>query len=139
MKKIFMNISAGTTLAVAIALTACNNAEQVKKQVDEQNAKIQSQVDEKLNAVKAQADADCTAKVDSAAQVAFAAWQDEQAKGAKKGGKKPAPKPKPKETPKKETPKTGNEGKKGGGEPPVNEGKKATETGGQGVNMGKKH
>ena len=33
MKKIFMNLSAGTTLAVAVALTACNNAEQVKKQL----------------------------------------------------------------------------------------------------------
>ena len=40
MKKVFMKISAGTTLAVAIALASCNNAEQVKKQVDEQNAKI---------------------------------------------------------------------------------------------------
>lgn len=110
-----MKISAGTTLAVAIALASCNNAEQVKKQVDEQNAKIQTLVDEKLNGLQEQVNAECAAKVDSAANVAFAAYQEEQAAAAKKGGKKPVVKPKPvvkKEEPKKEEPKkidvTGN-------------------------------
>lgn len=102
-----MNLSAGTTLAVAIALTSCNNAAEVKKQVDDQNAKIQTLVDEKLNALQQEVDTECAAKVDSAANVAFAAWQAEEA-AAKKGGKKPAVKPKPKPVePKKEEPKKG--------------------------------
>ncbi|MBP6732979.1 MAG: hypothetical protein KA149_13015, partial [Chitinophagales bacterium] len=63
MKKVFMKISAGTTLAVAIALASCNNAEQVKKQVDEQNAKIQTLVDEKLNGLQEQVNTECAAKV----------------------------------------------------------------------------
>lgn len=113
MKKIFMNISAGTTLAVAIALASCNNAAEVKKQVDEQNAKIQSLVDEKLNALQQQVDTECAAKVDSAATAAFTAWQEEQAAAAK--GKKPAPKPKPKPvTPKKEEPKDPQKERAGG-------------------------
>lgn len=111
-----MNLSAGTTLAVAIALTSCNNAAEVKKQVDDQNAKIQTLVDEKLNALQQEVDAECTAKVDSAAKVAFEAWQAEEA-AAKKGGKKPAVKPKPvtpkKEEPKKEEPKKGFGGEVG--------------------------
>ena len=100
-----MKISAGTTLAVAIALASCNNAEQVKKQVDEQNAKIQTLVDEKLNGLQEQVNTECAAKVDSAANVVFAAYQEELAAAAKKGGKKPVVKPKPvvkKEEPKKE-------------------------------------
>ena len=100
-----MTLSAGTTLAVAIALTSCNNAEQVKKQVDEQNAKIQSEVDAKLNGLQDQVNTECAAKVDSLATAAFTAWKEEEAKAAKKGGKKPAPKPKVKETPKAEKPK----------------------------------
>lgn len=87
-----MTLTAGTTLAVAIALTSCNNAEQTKKQVDEQNAKIQSQVDEKLGALKTQVDAECTAKIDSIANEKFTAWKAEEAKNTKKGGKKPTPK-----------------------------------------------
>ncbi len=105
MKKIFMNLSAGTTFAVAIALASCNNAEQVKKQVEEQNAKIQTAVDEKLNGLAETVNAECTAKVDSLANVAYAAWVEEEAAAAKKGGKKLAPKPKPqtkKEEPKKD-------------------------------------
>ena len=98
-----MNLSAGTTLAVAIALTSCNNAAEVKKQVDEQNAKIQTLVDEKLNGLQDQVNAECTTKVDSLANVAYTAWLEEEAAAAKKGGKKPAPKPKPKPVePKKE-------------------------------------
>lgn len=102
-----MKISAGTTLAVAIALASCNNAEQVKKQVDEQNAKIQTLVDEKLNGLQEQVNTECAAKVDSAANVVFAAYQEEMAAAAKKGGKKPVVKPKPvvKAEPKKEEPK----------------------------------
>ena len=103
MKKIFMNLTAGTTLAVAIALASCNNAEQVKKQVDEQNAKIQSAVDAKLGGLQDQVNTECAAKVDSLANVAFTAWKEEQAKTAKKGGaKKPTPKkPEPKKEPEK--------------------------------------
>lgn len=100
MKKIFMNLSAGTTLAVAVALTACNNAEQVKKQVEEQNAQIQKLVDEKLAGLQQIVDTECAAKVDSLATAAYTAWQEEQAKATK--GKKVAPKPKPKPAPKKE-------------------------------------
>ena len=103
MKKIFMTLSAGTTLAVSIALTSCNNAEQVKKQVDEQNAKIQTLVDEKLNGLQGQVDTECAAKVDSLANAAFTTWKEEEAKNAKKGAKKPSVKPKP--APKKEEPK----------------------------------
>ena len=100
MKKIFMNLSAGTTLAVAVALASCNNAEEVKKQVDAQNATIQTLVDEKLNALTEQVNTECATKVDSLATTAFAVYQEEAAKLAKKGVKKPAPKPKP--APKKE-------------------------------------
>jgi hypothetical protein len=114
MKKIFMTLSAGSTLAVAIALTSCNNAEQTKKQVDEQNAKIQSMVDEKLNGLQDQVNAECTAKVDSMATVAYATWVAEEAKTAKKGGKKTASKPKAKEAPKAEKPKENNAVNRGG-------------------------
>jgi hypothetical protein len=111
MKKIFMNLSAGTTLAVAVALASCNNAEEVKKQVDAQNATIQTLVDEKLNALTEQVNTECAAKVDSLANAAFAVYQEEAAKLAKKGGKKPTPtKPKAKVEPKKEEPKKGDKG-----------------------------
>lgn len=106
MKKIFMTFSAVATFSAAIVLTSCNNAEQVKKQVDEQNAKIQSAVDEKLNGLNEEVNKACTATVDSLATVAFDAWQAEEAKAHK--GKKPAPKPKPKEQPKAEVPKKGD-------------------------------
>lgn len=129
MKKIFMTFSAGTTLAVAIALTGCNNAEQVKKQVDEQNAKIQSSVDEKLNALQEQVNTECATKVDSLATVAYAAWQAEEAKTAKKGGKKPAVKPKPKPVePKKEV--------IGDGKPKMGENTKPNEIGNGKPKMG---
>ena len=100
MKKIFMTFSSVATFSAAIVLTSCNNAEQVKKQVEEQNAKIQSAVDEKLNGLNEEVNLACTATVDSLATVAFDAWQAEEAKAHK--GKKPAPKPapKPKEAPK---------------------------------------
>lgn len=97
-----MTFSAVATFSAAIVLTSCNNAEQVKKQVDEQNAKIQSAVDEKLNGLNDEVSKACAATVDSLATVAFDAWQAEEAKAHK--GKKPAPKakptPKPKEEPK---------------------------------------
>ncbi len=116
-----MKISAGTMLAVAVALTSCNNAEEVKKQTDEQNAKIQSMVDEKLGALQEQVNAECTAKVDSAAQVVYTAWLADEAAAAKKGGKKPAPKPKT-ET-KKEEPKKDPQKERAGGKT-VEEGQK---------------
>jgi hypothetical protein len=103
MKKIFMTFSAVATLSAAIVLTSCNNAEQVKKQVDEQNSKIQSAVDEKLNGLNEEVNAACAAKVDSLASVAFTTWQADWAKAHK--GKKPVVKPKPKEEVKKEEPK----------------------------------
>ena len=102
MKKIFMTFSAVATFSAAIVLTSCNNAEQVKKQTEEQNAKIQSAVDEKLNGLNEEVSKTCAATVDSLATVAFTAWQAEEGKAHK--GKKPAPKkttPKPKEEPKK--------------------------------------
>ena len=130
MKKVFMKISAGTTLAVAIALASCNNAEQVKKQVDEQNAKIQTLVDEKLNGLQEQVNTECAAKVDSAANVVFAAYQEELAAAAKKGGKKPVVKPKPvvkKEEPKKPAVGDGKIGKESDKPTKLGEGKLGTE------------
>ncbi|MCX6199587.1 MAG: hypothetical protein NTY88_10275 [Bacteroidetes bacterium] len=108
MKKIFMTFSAVATFSAAIVLTSCNNAEQVKKQTEEQNAKIQSAVDEKLNGLNEEVGKACTARVDSLATVAFTAWQAEEAKAHK--GKKPTPKPapKPKDKPKAEVPKKGD-------------------------------
>jgi len=118
MKKIFMTLSAGTTLAVAIALTSCNNAEEVKKQVDAQNATIQTLVDEKLNGLQEQVNAECGAKVDSLANAAYAVYQEEAAKAAKKGAKKPAPKAKPAPKPKEEAKPV---------DPKINVGQKGTE------------
>jgi hypothetical protein len=137
MKKIFMTLSAGTTLALAIALGSCNNAEQVKKQVDEQNAKIQSMVDEQLNAAKAEADAACTARIDSSANAEFAAWKEAEAKNAKKGGKKPAPKPKEtkKDEPKKDDKKV-DVGQKNADDKKIDVGQKGT--GGKKLDVGQK-
>lgn len=105
MKRIFMTLSASATLVLAIALISCNNAEEVKKQVEAQNAAIQTAVDEKLNALQEQVNTECTTKIDSLANVAFAAYQEEAAKLAK-SGKKPTVKPKPKPVePKKPEPK----------------------------------
>ena len=130
-----MKLSAGSTLAIAIALASCNNAEQVKKQVDAQNASIQTLVDQKLNGLQEQVNTACAAKVDSLAAVAFATFKEEAAAAAKKGGKKPAVKPKPKPVVhKKEEPK-GNTGKKAD-KPAENDGKKTTEPA---QNLGKKH
>lgn len=91
MKKVFFRML--PVVATGLVLTACNNAEEVKKQVDEQNAKIQSLVDEKLTGLQTEADAACTALVDSLANAQYEAWVAEE--GAKKGGKKPVVKPKP--------------------------------------------
>ncbi len=111
MKKVFFRML--PVVATGLVLTACNNAEEVKKQVDEQNAKIQSLVDEKLAGLQTEADAACTALVDSLANAQYEAWVAEE--GAKKGGKKPVVKPKPTttktETTKKEEPKGGLQGK----------------------------
>jgi len=125
-----MKLSAGTTLAVAVALASCNNAEEVKKQVDAQNATIQTLVDEKLNALTEQVNTECATKVDSLGNAAFAVYQEEAAKLAKKGGKKPAPKPKP--APKKEEPKKPQmgDGKQGMDKTPakIGEGKLGSDT-----------
>lgn len=101
MKKIFMILSASATLMGAVVLTSCNNAEEVKKKTDEQNAAIQAAVDAKLSGLQDQANKDCSAMVDSLANVKFEAWKEEEAK-AHKGKSKPKPKPapKPKEQPK---------------------------------------
>lgn len=98
MKKIFFRML--PVIATGVVLTACNNAEEVKKQTDEQNTKIQSLVDAKLGELQTQADQECTALVDSLAQAQYGEWY---AKEGKKKGVKPAPKPKPKaEEPKKD-------------------------------------
>lgn len=107
MKKIFFRML--PVIATGVVLTACNNAEEVKKQTDEQNTKIQSLVDAKLGELQTQADQECTALVDSLAQAQYGEWY---AKEGKKKGVKPAPKPKSKaEEPKKEEPKGGLQGK----------------------------
>lgn len=106
MKKVFFRML--PVVATGLVLTACNNAEEVKKQVDEQNAKIQSLVDEKLAGLQTEADATCTALVDSLANAQYEAWV--AAEGAKKGVKKPVAKPKPTTT-KTETKPTVGDGK----------------------------
>ncbi len=119
MKKIFMNISVAATLGVAVVLTACNNAEEVKKQVEEQNAAIQTLVDEKLNGLADQVNTECAAKIDSLANAAYATWQEEEAKlakGKKPVAKKPAPKP---VTPKAEPPKDPQKQRAGDAAKPV--------------------
>ena len=90
MKKIFITLSATVTFVIAITLAGCNSAEQVKKQMDEQNAKIQTLVDEKLAGLEERVNKECAAKVDSLANVAFNAWKEEQTKvkAPKKGGRK---------------------------------------------------
>lgn len=105
MKKVFISLSTAATFTAAVALTACNNAEEVKKKVEEQNATIQTLVDEKLNALTEQVNTECSAKIDSLATAAYTAWQEEEAKATK--GKKPvAKKPAAKPTPAPEAPKT---------------------------------
>jgi hypothetical protein len=98
MKKIFFRML--PVVAAGAVLTACNNAEEVKKKTDEQNAKIQSLVDAKLGELQTKADADCNALIDSLATAKYEAWL---ATEGKKKGAKPTPKPAPK--PKAEEPK----------------------------------
>lgn len=100
MKKIFFRML--PVVATGVVLTACNNAEEVKKQTDEQNAKIQTLVDEKLAGLQTEADATCTALVDSLATAKYDEWV---AAESKKPGAKPKPKPKPADKPKAEEPK----------------------------------
>lgn len=102
MKKIFMIFVAGA----ALALSSCNNAEEVKKQTEEQDAKITALVDEKLAGLQTQVDEECAALVADSATKAYETWY--AAEGKKKGAPKPAAKPKPKPAaPVKEEPKTG--------------------------------
>jgi predicted small secreted protein len=105
MKKTFLRML--PVVATGLVLTACNNAEEVKKQVDEQNAKIQSLVDEKLSGLQTEADATCAALVDSLANAKYNEWV---ATEGKKKGVKSAPKPKPTTT-KTETKPTVGDGK----------------------------
>ena len=111
MKKIFMIFVAGA----ALALSSCNNAEEVKKQTEEQDAKITALVDEKLAGLQTQVDEECAALVADSATAAYETWY--AAEGKKKGAPKPAAKPKPAAPvePKKETvgdgkPKIGGDG-----------------------------
>ena len=92
MKKIFMIFVAGA----ALALSSCNNAEEVKKQTEEQDAKITALVDEKLAGLQTQVDEECAALVADSAAAAYETWY--AAEGKKKGAPKPAAKPKPKPT-----------------------------------------
>ena len=78
MRKIYSTLTAGTALAIALVLGSCNNAEEIKKQTAEQDAKIQSLVDAKFSALQTQATADCSARVDSLVNVQFKAWEEEQ-------------------------------------------------------------
>ena len=104
MKKVFIKFSAPATLALALALGSCNNAEEVKKQVEAQATQIQTAVDEQLNGLQEQVNAECTALVDSLANVQYEAFLAE----AQKVGKKVVAKVKPKVPAKKEEPaKTG--------------------------------
>jgi hypothetical protein len=100
MRKIYMTLSASATLVLAIALNSCNNAEEVKKQTEEQAASIQTQVDEKLSGLQAEIDAECAAVIDSLANVQYTAYLEETAKSGKKGVVKPKPKPAAKAEPK---------------------------------------
>jgi hypothetical protein len=93
MKKVFMKLSGPAVLALAIALNSCNNAEETKKKVDEQNNQIQTQVDAKLNGLQDQVNMECTAMVDSMATARYNEWMATE--GSKKGGKA-APKTKTK-------------------------------------------
>lgn len=113
MKKIFMIFVAGA----ALALSSCNNAEEVKKQTEEQDAKITALVDEKLAGLQTQVDEECAVLVADSAAAAYETWYSTE--GKKKGAPKPAAKPKPKPAapvePKKETvgdgkPKIGGDG-----------------------------
>lgn len=100
MKKIFMKISAPATLAIAVALGACNT-EDAQKQLEEQNATIQALVDEQLVALEEEVNLECTTLVDSLANVQYEAFLE----AAKKAGKKVAAKATPAPAPKKEEPK----------------------------------
>lgn len=100
MKKILFLITGS-----AIIFSACNTAEEAKKQSEEQAAAIQSQVDAKLAELSSVVDAECAATVDSLATEAYNVWVEEEAAAAKKAGKKPTVKPKPKPAPVKEEPK----------------------------------
>ncbi|MBL7777383.1 MAG: hypothetical protein JNK66_03675 [Chitinophagales bacterium] len=94
MKKIVYTIITGTI--VAFTLNSCNNAEEIAKQKEAENANIQKLVDEKLSALQTEAEAVCAAKVDSTATALYDEWY---AKEGKKKGAKPAVKPKPAPTP----------------------------------------
>ena len=101
MKKIYIILSAAATVSFASTFTSCSNAEEVKKQQEEQAAKIQMMADEKLNALQEEVTAECASLVDSLANVQYA----EFLASAKKGVKRAAPKPKPVAPAKKEEPK----------------------------------
>ena len=140
MKKIFLTLFAGA--AFSLALTSCNNAAETQKLKDEDNNKIQSLVDEKMKALEEQVNAECQAKIDSAATAEYAVI----AAAAKKGGKvavKPKPKPQEpkKEEPKKEEPKTGIGKGKIGSESSapskIGEGKVGTDKANQDAKIGK--
>jgi hypothetical protein len=102
MKKTLLTIA--QVAAIAVIMNSCgSNAEEVKKQVDEQNATIQTKVDEKLAGLQTQVDMECTTLIDSTATAMYNDWY---ATEGKKKGAKPAPKPAPKpktETKKEET------------------------------------
>ncbi|HWB64443.1 MAG TPA: hypothetical protein VG603_13085, partial [Chitinophagales bacterium] len=87
MKKIFFVMTTGLA---AIAFTSCNNGQEVQKQKDDENAKIQSMVDEKLNALQADADKACDSTVTAMATVKY---NDFLADQKKHPGAKPKPKP----------------------------------------------
>ncbi len=137
MKKIFIKFSAPATLALAIALGSCNNAEEVKKQSEAQATQIQTAVDEQLNGLQEQVNAECTALVDSLANVQYVALLAE----AKRTGKKVVTKVKTKVVTKTEPKPTVGDGKpkmgQTGSTGTVGDGKpKMGETGGSGNTIG---
>lgn len=126
MKKIFMVFA--ISASAALALNSCNNAEEVAKQTQEQNAKIQSLLDEKVAALETEVAAECDSEAATLAQAQF----DSLVAVAAKTGKKVAPvakKPAVKQEPKKEAPKPATVGN---GKPSMNGGTSGSGTVGSG-------
>lgn len=125
MKKIFMVFA--ISASAALALNSCNNAEEVAKQTQEQNAKIQSLLDEKVAALEAEVAAECDSEVAALAQTQY----DSLVAVAAKTGKKVVTTKKPavKQEPKKEAPKPATVGN---GKPSMNGGTSGSGTVGSG-------
>ena len=92
MKKNILFVALGSA-AIALVMNSCGNQQDVQKQTDEQNAKIQKAVDDKLNSLTYNCDSIVTVMATAKYDSLMAAEKD-----AHKGGThKPTPKPKPEE------------------------------------------